>query len=98
MRISPVLPLLFLMSGILTACDHNIDGIARLNEIPFGGTNDVNIAAMVANPADLVRGRGETAVSGKSADAPIQRLDTDHAKTLLNSGQASTSSGGASGG
>lgn len=98
MRISPVLPLLFLMSGMLTACDHNIDGVARLNRIPFGGANDVNIAAMAANPTDLIRGRGVTSVSGKAAEAPIQRLESDHPKALLNPGQNAGNGGGAAGG
>ncbi len=97
MRISPILPLLFAMSALLTACDYSLDGVERLNAIPFGGVNDVNIAAMVANPTDLIRGRGETPVNGKSAEAPIQRQDTDHPKSLLTTGQGA-SGGGATGG
>ncbi len=97
MRISPILPLLFAMSALLTACDYRFDGVEQLNAIPFGGVNDVNIAAMAANPADLIRGRGQGWVSGKSADAPIQRLDSDHAKALLNAGQ-NAGGGGATGG
>ena len=33
MRISPILPLLFVVSVALTACAHNTDLIARLNDI-----------------------------------------------------------------
>lgn len=98
MRISPVLPLLFVMSGLLSACEHNIDGIARLNAIPFGGTNDANIAAMAANPADLIRGRGVMTVGGKAAEAPIQRLEADHPKALLSPGQNSGGGGGGAAG
>jgi hypothetical protein len=94
MRISPVLPLLFAMSGVLTACEHNIDGVARMNALPLGGTNDLNIAAMAANPADLIRGRGVTTVGGKTAEAAIQRLDSDHPKPLMNPGQNSAGGGG----
>ncbi len=97
MRISPMLPLLLAISTLLTACDYSADGVEQLNAIPFGGTNDVNIAAMVANPVDLVRGRGDTPASGKAAEAPIQRQDADHAKALLTPGQGA-GGGGATGG
>jgi type IV pilus biogenesis protein CpaD/CtpE len=55
MRLSPVLPLLFVASVALTACAQNFDMVAKLNAEPLGHTNETNIAAMVANPADLVR-------------------------------------------
>jgi type IV pilus biogenesis protein CpaD/CtpE len=98
MRISPILPLLIALSGLLTACEHNVDSVAKLNEIPFGGTNDVNIAAMVANPADLARGRGVLTTGGKPADAAIERLEGERAKPLQNPGSSATSGGGAAGG
>jgi type IV pilus biogenesis protein CpaD/CtpE len=94
MRISPVLPLLFLLGAALTACAHNTDSVATLNDIPFGGTNEANIAAMVANPADLVHGRGQASVDGATAATPVQRLLTDHAKTLLKPGQTGGGAGG----
>jgi type IV pilus biogenesis protein CpaD/CtpE len=89
-----VLPLLFVMAAALVACEHYSDGIARLNEVPFGGTNQANIAAQVANPADLVHGRGRDDVSGWTATAPIQRLQTDHDKKLLNTGHTETGGSG----
>jgi type IV pilus biogenesis protein CpaD/CtpE len=106
MRISPILPLLLAVSAVLTACAHNTDSVAKLNEIPFGGTNDANIAAMVVNPADLVRGHGQDRVDGTTAVAPVQRLLTDRPKTLPNPGGAEgggssgagSSGGGSSGG
>ena len=98
MNIPPMVPLLLAISVLLTACDYSTDAVEQLNAIPFGGTNDVNIAAMVANPVDLVRGRGEASVNGKSAEPPIQRLDADHAKALLTSGQGAPTGGGATGG
>lgn len=96
MRFSPILPLLLAVSAALSACNSSVDSIATLNDMPFGGTNQANIAAMVANPADLVRGRGTGPTSGKTAEAPIERLQTDHDKPLLSPGKGATS--GASGG
>jgi type IV pilus biogenesis protein CpaD/CtpE len=97
MRISPVFPLLFVMAATLAACDHNVDAIARLDRIPFGGSNQANIAAMVANPADLIRGRGENSAVGQEASAPIDRLQTDRQKLLLNPGHSVTTGGGSGG-
>jgi type IV pilus biogenesis protein CpaD/CtpE len=94
MRTTLVLPLLFVMATALVACDHNFDAVAKLNEVPFGGTNQANIAAMVANPSDLVHGRGRDDVSGWTATAPIQRLQTDHDKKLLNTGHTETGGSG----
>ena len=90
MRISPVLPLLVVITATLTACDHHTDSIARLNEIPFGGTNDANIAAMVVNPTDLLHGRGLASADGAVASLPVQAVETDRAKPLLNAGPATT--------
>jgi type IV pilus biogenesis protein CpaD/CtpE len=95
MRKSLVLPLWFVMAASLVACEHNFDGVAKLNEAPFGGVNEANIAAQVANPADLVHGRGRDGAEGKNAAAAVLRLQTDHDKALLNAGKTQT---GASGG
>jgi type IV pilus biogenesis protein CpaD/CtpE len=95
MRIFPVFPLLFVLAGTLTACSHNFDSIARLNAVPLGGTNEANIAAMVANPADLVRGRGQDTTDGGTAAQPIQRLLTDRPKPLYK--PAPTGAGAAGG-
>lgn len=95
MRLSPVLPLLFVVSVALTACTHNTDLIAKLNEEPLGHTNESNIAAMVANPADLVRGHGGGPVDGAVSTLPIQRFEADHLKALPNPGG---DSGGGTGG
>jgi type IV pilus biogenesis protein CpaD/CtpE len=100
MRLYPVLPLLLVMAATLTGCEHTTDSIAKLNDIPFGGTNEANIAAMVANPNDLVRGRGQDTRDGPTATAPIQRVQTDHEKKLLSPGgdAGGGSGGGGSGG
>jgi type IV pilus biogenesis protein CpaD/CtpE len=97
MRSSPFLPLLLMMTATLAACAHNTDSVAKLNEIPFGGAVQANLAAMVANPADLVRGRGQVAVDGASAVLPLDRLSTDRQKPLLSSGHSATGAGGAGG-
>lgn len=99
MRISPVLPLLFVVSVALTACAHNTDLIAKLNDEPLGHTNESNIAAMVANPADLVRGHGGGPVDDAVSVQPIQRYEADHLKALPNpGGNSGGGSGGGSGG
>jgi type IV pilus biogenesis protein CpaD/CtpE len=94
MRISPVLPLLFAVSAMLTACEHNTDLIARLNDEPMGHVNQSNIAAMVANPADLIRGHGGGPVDAADSAAPIERLESDHPKALLTPGHSGGGSGG----
>lgn len=38
------------------------------------GVNNINLAAMVANPNDLIRGRGNRGVYGAQATAPVARL------------------------
>jgi type IV pilus biogenesis protein CpaD/CtpE len=102
MRISPVLPLLFAVTVSLTACAHNTDLIAKLNDEPLGHTNASNIAAMVANPADLVRGHGGGPVDAAVTTLPIDRLEGDRMKALPDPGGSSggggTGGGGASGG
>jgi type IV pilus biogenesis protein CpaD/CtpE len=95
MRIHPVLPLLFALTSGLTACAHNTDFIAKLNAEPLGNTNQANIAAMVANPTDLVRGHGVGPADGAVSVLPIQRFEADHAKGL---GGASSGGGAATGG
>jgi type IV pilus biogenesis protein CpaD/CtpE len=94
MRIPLVLPLLFVMTASLVACDHHFDEVAKLNDVPFGGTNEANIAAMVANPADLVHGRDQAPADGKGPAAAVQRLQTDHDKKLLNAGKTETGGSG----
>jgi type IV pilus biogenesis protein CpaD/CtpE len=103
MRISPILPLLFALSVVLTACEHNTDLIAKLNAEPLPHTNESNIAAMVANPADLIRGHGGGPVDGAVSVQPIIRFEADRLKPLPDpggqtSGGGSAGSGGGSGG
>jgi type IV pilus biogenesis protein CpaD/CtpE len=94
MRTSPILPLLFALTAALTACAHNTDLIAKLNEEPLGNTNASNIAAMVANPADLVRGHGGVPTGAVITSLPIERIQMDRPKGLPGSGGGSGGGGG----
>jgi type IV pilus biogenesis protein CpaD/CtpE len=94
MRFSPVLPLLFAMSATLSACDHNFDSVAKLNDLPFGDSVPANLAAMVANPADLVRGHGGAPSGSRNAAVAAERVGTDHEKPLLKTGGNVAGGGG----
>jgi type IV pilus biogenesis protein CpaD/CtpE len=98
MRVSPVLPLLFALSVVLAACEHNTDLIAKLNDEPLGHTNASNIAAMVANPADLIRGHGGGPVDAAVSVLPIERYEADRLKPLPDPGGSSGASGSSSSG
>jgi type IV pilus biogenesis protein CpaD/CtpE len=99
MRVSPVLPLVFALSVVLAACEHNTDLIAKLNDEPLGHTNASNIAAMVANPADLIRGHGGGPVDAAVSVLPIDRYEADRLKPLPDPGGSSAGGGsGSSGG
>jgi type IV pilus biogenesis protein CpaD/CtpE len=60
--------------------------------------NRADITLMAANPADLVRGTGETTSSGVMAAAAIDRLYTNKLKKLPDSGLAQIQTQGSSGG
>lgn len=60
------------------------------------GANSANIAAMAANPKDLIRGSGTTRSHSAAHIKSIERVQEDRAKPLL--GPAGSSSGGQSGG
>lgn len=86
MRFYLVLPLLLTVSMTLSACEHNFDSVAKMNDLPLGETVAANLAAMVANPTDLVRGHGTGPGASKAAANAIERLDSDHEKTMLKAG------------
>ncbi len=69
------------------------------------GTNEANLRAMVANPADLARGVGDGTGDSQQAEAAIERLRADKVKALPASGIAQinitgggSNSGGSGGG
>jgi type IV pilus biogenesis protein CpaD/CtpE len=94
MRVSPVLPLLFAMSAALSACAGHIDSIGTMNDLPIGETVSANLAAMVADPADLVRGHGAGAHGSKASADAIERVGTEHEKAMLKPGGFTIGGGG----
>jgi hypothetical protein len=62
--------------------------------------NEANLQAMVANPADLMHGRGDDTAIGQTAAAAVERLRAGKVRPLPDSGVAEVkviSSGAASG-
>ena len=62
------------------------------------GAPQANLAVMVADPNDLIRGHGGAKPDGGLAAAAVTRLQQDKAKPLLNPGSGSGGGGGGSGG
>lgn len=60
----------------------------------FGCANAHNLGVMVADPADLVRGRPEGMQDGTQAVLGVQRYRTDKVKALIKDETSSDSSGG----
>ena len=65
--------------------------------------NDANLRAMVADPADLIAGRGTDRRAGPGAADAVDRLYTDRVRALPDTdiariGAPSSSSGGGGGG
>ncbi len=57
-----------------------------------------NLAAMVANPTDLLHGRGVDTSVGQPAVSGVNHVLTDHPKPLLDPGGLSSSNGGSGAG
>jgi hypothetical protein len=81
----------------LSACQmpDPVFGEAKWN---FTGVNSANLATMVDNPMDLVRGQSGGAASGVLATTAVMRLRRDQVKTLpsTDTTQSVGSSGGSS--
>ena len=95
-----IVPLAALLT--LTACQQ-LDPYTRTDMWQPTGANAGNIAAMVADPNDLIRGRGSDRANTKPAVLAIERVATDKPKALrdpggLSSTDAKGSGGGANGG
>lgn len=77
------------------ACLTGCAGLAGLTD-PYqrAGTwnpshaNEANLRAMVANPADLVHGRGDNIAIGETAAVAVERLRAGKIKPLPDSGVA----------
>jgi hypothetical protein len=81
----------------------NLDPYTREGTWQPTGANQGNLAVMVANPQDLIHGRGQQAEDSKEPALAINRLWTDTPKPLLDpggggSGSGSSGSGGGGGG
>ena len=92
---------------LLAGCEDR-DPYRRTDVWYPSGVNAGNIAAMVANPSDLLRGRGVQRADGKEAVTAIDHVWQDKPKALLDptgqqtgssgSGGSGSGSGGGSGG
>ena len=71
MRVAPLA--LLALSGALAGCSAT-DPYEKAGIWRPSGVNEANIAAQVANPADLVRGRGDTSGSVRSSGTAGERL------------------------
>lgn len=58
------------------------------------GVNDMNLQAMIANPNDLIAGRGERGASAVLATTAVNRYLTDKVKALPKSGGFGIGQGG----
>jgi len=72
--------LTLLLSPFLGAC--NYDPALRPGTWLPSGVNDANLAAMVANPADLYGNPGSRYSRGSAAAPAVNRLLTDKVKAL----------------
>ena len=66
----------------LSACGPDFDPLSREGLFQPTHVNRANLAAQVANPADLVRGTGSVTADGQLAAAAVDRLRTDRVKKL----------------
>ncbi len=66
----------------LSACGPDVDPLTREGLWHPTHVNRANLVAMVANPADLVRGTGSATADGLLAAAAVERLRTDKVKKL----------------
>ncbi len=103
LRLSLALPILLAASG----CTMVQDPMMREGTWHPTDANAANLAAMVANPHDLVEGEQASGTTGPEAVLPVARLRADKVKPLPNNSivqiggtttNDSSSSGGDSGG
>jgi uncharacterized membrane protein YgcG len=81
----------------LGACQQ-IDPYTRSDTWQPTGSVQGNLAAMVANPNDLIRGRGVPTEDTKEPTLAINHVWTDQPKTLLDPGGATGTGSSGSGG
>jgi len=91
-----------ILLGLLGGCEDR-DPYHRTDVWYPSGVNAGNIAAMVANPADLISGHGTQRSDGKEAVTAVNHVWQDKPKPLLDpvgtdSGSSGSGSSGSSGG
>ncbi len=75
------------MCGLLTAAA-GLAGCAQVDPVTTDlrwnatGVNDANLVVQVADPSDLVQGRGTPGADGELATAAVARLRHDQVKSL----------------
>ena len=84
MRLNLVLVVSLAVSLVLSACAYDpIDKPGTWRVPPKGLTsNDENLRAMLVNPRDMVKGRGEAGGVGATSAAAARRLLTGHRPAL----------------
>jgi carbamate kinase len=80
--------LILIAFGGLAGCQNFQDPSTRTGTWKPEHTNETNLQAMIANPADLVLGHGDGSTGGTLAAAAIERLRADKVKPLPASGVA----------
>jgi uncharacterized membrane protein YgcG len=99
MRIGSIVRGTLIGSVLCLAACQDMDPYTRSDTWQPTGANQGNLAAMVANPYDLIRGRGVPSIDTKASTLAIGRLWTDQPKMLPGAGGGGGgSSGGGSGG
>lgn len=98
MQSRTILRCTMLAAVLSVAACQEMDPYARNDMWQPTGANAGNIAAMVANPYDLIRGRGSDRTDSNEPVLAIHRVNTDRTKALLDPGGDSVSSTGSSGG
>ena len=95
MRVAPLA--LLALCGAIAGCSQT-DPYERAGIWRPSGVNDANIAAQVANPADLVRGRGDGQGSVRGSSTAVERLwQGGPARAQGAQGQGGAQQGGAFG-
>jgi type IV pilus biogenesis protein CpaD/CtpE len=84
-------------AALLAGCA-NRDPYQRLDVWRPTGANSANLAAMVADPRDLIRGHGTDRQLTKAQELAVDRIWLDQPKGLGGGAAASGASGGSSGG
>lgn len=87
-----------LLAVLLLAGCTTIDPYQRKDIWSPQGVNAGNIAVMVANPHDLILGRGQNGEDAHQAAGAIDRVWMDRPKPLLPTGSASAGGASAGGG